>query len=101
MLAYGTAFNVFPHELYETWPLEFGCDKLASLKTPRVAGSLIIVATSEDGIVVGVLGGNINMSFVCENVVIILPVQKVRLEGGGDIFKRGLQMLEDKRVRLR
>ena len=51
-----------------------------------MSDSLVIMAMSEDGIAEGVPGENINMSLVGENMVIILPVQEMRLDGSGDIL---------------
>ena len=51
-----------------------------------MAGSLIVMASSKDGMTEGVIQGNTDMSLICENVVIIFPVEEMRLEGSGNIF---------------
>ena len=74
LLACGIAFNVLLYILCEVWPPEFQGNKLASFEIPGVANDLMIMATSEDGTTERVVGENINLSFVCEDMVIILPV---------------------------
>ena len=44
------------------------------LEVPRVTSGLMIVAVHKDGVAEGILWENVNMPFVCENMVIILPV---------------------------
>ena len=46
----------------------------------------MIMAMSEDRMMEGVIRGYINPSFVYEDVVIILPIQELRLEGCGDVL---------------
>ena len=101
LLVYDVALNILPYKLYETWLVEFKHNKLTGLEITGVASGLMIVAVSENGMLERVLGGNVNMPFVCENVVIILLVQEARPEDSRDILQRGLQLLEDKRVRFR
>ena len=63
-----------------------------------MAGSLVIMTVGEDGIAEGVIQGDINMSFIGENMVIIFPVREMRPEYSKDILERGLQVLKDKRI---
>ena len=49
----------------------------------------------------GVIRVNIDTSLIDEDVVIILPVGEMRLEGCRNIFQRQLEMLEHEGVRLR
>ena len=56
---------------------------MAGLKIPWVTGSLMIVTSSEDGVVEGVLWRNIDTPFVCEDMIIKLPVREARPEGSG------------------
>ena len=55
LLAHSTVFNILVYKLCQTWPLEFGGNKLASLEITRVTGSLVIVAAGEDRMMEGVL----------------------------------------------
>ena len=57
MLACSTALDVFVHELFKTWPPELDGDELAGFEITRVAGSFVVVAVSEDGVMEGVSGG--------------------------------------------
>ena len=98
LLTHGTAFNVFPHVLYETWPPEFGSNKLSGLEVSQVAGGLMIVATGKDRLMEGVIRGNVDVALVGKDVVIIFPVRKMRPEGCGNVLKGWLEVLEYKRV---
>ena len=60
----------------------------------------MVVTTGEDGVVEGVIGGNIDATFVGQDVVVEFPVQEVRPEGCGDVFQGHLQVLEDEGVCL-
>ena len=60
---------------------------MVGLEIPRVAGGLMIMALGEDGMAERVCWGNIDATFVHEDMVVILPVQEVRPEGGGDILQ--------------
>ena len=86
LLICGIALYILPHTLCWVKPPEFRGDQLVGLKVTRVAGSLVIMATSEDGMAEGVLRVNIHTSFVSEDVVIILPVRQTRPEGDKNVF---------------
>ena len=64
----------FLHKLCETQLPEFDGNELASFEVPRVAGGLMVVTTGKDGAMERIFWGNINMAFVCQDVVIIFPV---------------------------
>ena len=66
----------------------------------RLSGSLMIMAMSKDRMAEGILEGDIDTSFIGEDVVIILPVGEMRLESSRDISQRRLQVLKDERVRF-
>ena len=87
LLAHGTALDILLHELHETQPPEFRGDELASLEITWVTGSFVVVTAGEDGAVEGVLQGNIDIVLVCQDMVIKLPVRKVRPEDDGDVFQ--------------
>ena len=46
----------------------------------------MVVTAGQDGTMEGVLQGNIDMPFVCENMVVVLPVQETGPEGSSDVF---------------
>ena len=73
-LAHGTALDVFSHKLHNAQPPELGGNKLVGFNVPGMASGLIVMAMGEDGMVKGVIWGNIDMSFVGEDMVIVLPV---------------------------
>ena len=100
LLAYGTAFDILPYKLHEPRPPKFSSDELVSLQVARVSSGLMVIAASEDGVTEGVFQGNVDMTFVCEDVVIKLPVRKARPESGRDVFQGRLQVLEDEGVGL-
>ena len=74
MLAHGTAFNVLMYKLYKAWPPEFSGDELTSFEITGVTSSLVVVTAGKDRTMEGILQGNIDLSFVHKDVVIILPV---------------------------
>ena len=65
-----------------------------------MASSLVIMAMGEDGASEGVLRGDVDTTFVGQDVVIELPVQEAGPEGSGDVLQGHLQVLEDKGVGL-
>ena len=75
LLANHTSLNVFAHERCEAGPPKFRGDKLAGFKVTWVASSLMIVAANKDGLSKRGIGGNVNVSFVGENALSILPVR--------------------------
>ena len=74
LLAHGTALNVLSHELCETQPSELCSDELANIEVTRVASSLMIVALSKDRVAEEVVWRNIDTAFICEDVVVKLPI---------------------------
>ena len=60
---------------------------MVSLEVARMAGGLVVVATGKDGATEGILWGNVDMSFVSQDMVVELPVREVRLKGGGDVLQ--------------
>ena len=100
LLACGTAFDVVVDVLYKTWPPKLRGNKLAGLKITRVSSSFVIMISREDGVMKRILRGYIDMTFISQDMVVIFPVRKVGLEGNRDVLERGLQVLEDKRVRF-
>ena len=75
LLANCTSLNVFAHERCEARPPKVRGDKLAGFKVTWVASSLMIVAANKDGLLKRGIGGNVNVSFVGENALSILPVR--------------------------
>ena len=60
--------------------------------------SFMVVAMSKNVLSERGVGGDVNMIFVCEDPLSILPVRQARMEGRGNGSVHGLQYLEDKRV---
>ena len=93
----GCVFNLFYwhmaqplmyfHTNCETWPSEFRGNRLVGFKVTRVLGSLMIVTARQDSLTKGVLRGNINTTFVHEDVVVILPVREMGSECGRNILQ--------------
>ena len=88
MLAHGIAFDVLAHKLCKTGPSKFRDDELTSLKINRVAGSLMVVAVGEDGAMEGVLWGDIDTTFVSQDMVIVFPIGEMGSEGSGDVLQQ-------------
>ena len=86
------------HKVREARPPEFSSDKLASLEVTGMAGGFMIVAAGKDGTMEGVLRGDIDVTFVGQDVVIKLPIREVGAEGGGEVLQGRLQVLEDEGV---
>ena len=74
LLAHGAALDVFLHELCEAWPPEFGGDELAGFEITRVTSGLMVMTVGKDGATEGILQGYIDMTFVGQDMVIILPI---------------------------
>ena len=79
-LASRTPFHIFAYKRYKAGPPKFGGDKLAGFKVTRVASSFMIVAAKKDGLPKRGIGGNVNMSFVGENALGMLPVRQAGAE---------------------
>ena len=58
----------------------------------------MVMATSRDGPVERGVGGNVNMSLVCEEAFSILPIRQTRTEGWENRAIHRLQCLEDKGI---
>ena len=59
MLTHGAAFDVLSYKLRETQPPKFGSYELAGLEITGMTGSLMIMVASKDGVMEGILWGNI------------------------------------------
>ena len=87
LLAYGTALNVLAHKMCKAGPPEFSSNKLGGFEVTEVSSSLVVMTAGEDGVMKGVIQRNVDMAFVCEDMVVIFPVREARLERGGDILQ--------------
>ena len=87
LLAHAAVFHILLHKLHEAWPPELRGNKLVSFQVVRVTCSFVVMTADKDRVMKGVLWENINMSFVCEDVVIILPVQETGSEDSGDVLQ--------------
>ena len=74
LLAYDAAFNIFAHKLCKTRPPEFRGDKLAGLEITRMSGSVMVMAVGKDRALEGIFWGNIDMTFVGQDMIVKLPV---------------------------
>ena len=74
LLACGTAFNIFPYELCETQPPELRGNKLVSFEITWMTSSLMVMTMGEDGTTEGGLWGNIDTTFVGQDIIIKLPI---------------------------
>ena len=73
-LVYSVSLNILSYEMCETWPPEFRGNKLTGLEVARMANSLMVITSGKDEVAKGAIWGNIDMTFVGQNVVIKLPV---------------------------
>ena len=87
MLAHGTVFNVLAHKLHKAWPPELRSDELASLEVARVTSGFVVMTLDKDGAVKGAIWGNVDMIFVDQDMVVILLVREVGLEGSRDVLQ--------------
>ena len=78
------------HKLCETGPPKLRGDKLVSLQVARVSGSLMVMAAGKDRVMERVIQGDVDTTFVGQDVVVIPPVREVRLEGSRDVLQQGL-----------
>ena len=74
LLARGAAFDVFAHELCEAWPPELSSDKLASFQITGMTGCFVVMAAGEDGATEGILQGDVDTTFVGQDMVVEFPV---------------------------
>ena len=61
----------------------------------------MIMATCKDGMAKGVISGDVNTVFVCQNAGLHLPVSKVRVKREQNVLVHGLKCLQDKGVTSR
>ena len=99
-MAHGTTLNIFLYKLHKTQPPEFSSNELAGFEITGVSSSFVVMAADKDGTAERVLWGDIDTTFVGQNVVTELPVREVRPESSRDVFQGRLQVLEDKGVGL-
>ena len=74
LLAHSAVFDILLDKLCKARPLELGGNELASLEVAGVTSGLIAMASNEDGAMEGVVQGNVDTPFICENMVVIFPV---------------------------
>jgi hypothetical protein len=98
LLAEGTTFDVFAHELRKTRPLISGSDELAGFKIAWVAGRGVIMRTSNDVVVKGTRVRDVDMVLVSEEATINLPIGKVGTEGRGNGAIESLKGIVDKDI---
>ena len=101
LLAKGTALDISADVGGQARPPEFSCDQLASFQEARVTGGLMIMAALEDGAAEGIIRGDIDTAFVCEDAGLNLPISKTGTEGKRNVLVHGLEGLEDEGVTRR
>ena len=62
------------HELCETQPPKLCSDKLVSFEVARISSGFVVMAAGEDGVTKGIVRGNIDATFVGQNMVVKLPI---------------------------
>ena len=101
LLALSTAFDVVADKGGQARPPELGSNKLAGFEEARVASRFMIMATCKDGMAKGVISGDVNTVFVCQNAGLHLPVSKARVKREQNVLVHGLKCLQDKGVTSR
>ena len=81
LLANCTPFDILAYKRCQTRPSEFRGDQLMDFQVAWVACSFVIVATSEDGLSERGVRGDVNMTFVSEDLLGVLPVRQMGIEG--------------------
>ena len=81
LLANCTPFDILAYKRCQTRPPEFGGDQLMGFQVAWVACSFVVVATSEDGPSERGVRGDVNMTFVSEDPLGVLPVRQMGTEG--------------------
>ena len=82
-------------------PPEFGCDELPGFQVAGVTGTLVVVASLEDGVTEGVIIGDIDMALIDQDACFDLPVGEAGMEGKRDIIVHRLEGLENEGVACR
>ena len=87
LLACGTTLNVSIHVLCKTRPPKLRGDKLASFKVIRVTGDFVVMASGDDRTVERVLRGDVDVIFICQDIVIVFPVEQTRPKNCRDVLQ--------------
>ena len=98
LLAKGTAFDIAADKGSKAGPPEFGSDQLSGFQEAGVSGGFMIVASRKNGVVEGVVGGDIDTAFIGEDASFNLPVGQLGTEGERNILVHGLEGLENEGV---
>ena len=93
LLAFSTALDVAADKGDKTRPPELSSNQLAGFKETGVTSRFVIVASFKNGTVEGVIGGNVDVTFVGEDSSFDLPVSETRAEGERNIFMHELKCL--------
>ena len=101
LLAGGTAFNILADEGSEPWPPELSSDQLSGFKKTRMTGGFVVMAPFKDGAAEGVVGGDIDTSFIGEDFRLHLPVSKTGVKRKGNILVHRLECLQDEGITSR
>ena len=101
LLAFSTAFNVSADKGGEAGPPEFSGDKLMGFQKTGVTSRIVIVTPFKDGTAEGVVGGDIDTSFIGEDFRLHLPVSKTGVKRKGNILVHRLECLQDEGITSR
>ena len=74
LLENGTTINVLADKSCKIGPPELGGDQLTSFQAAKMAGSSMVVAVGRNVFSEGKIGGNIDMAFISEDVLSMLPI---------------------------
>ena len=84
LLANCATLNIFLHKGCKTRPPEFRGNQLTGFQVAWMTSCFMVMATGEDGLSEGGVGGDINMALVGEDPFGILPVRQTSVEGKGN-----------------
>ena len=58
-----------------------------SFEITGMTSGFVVMAAGEDGAAEGILWGNIDMSFICQDMVIEFPIREAGSESSGDVLQ--------------
>ena len=98
LLATGAAFDVTADKGSEPGPPKFSGDQLACLEETGMAGRFMIMAAFKNGAAEGVVCRDVDMTLICKDARLDLPVSEPGTEGKRNVLMHGLESLEDEGI---
>jgi hypothetical protein len=98
LLAKGTTFDIFAHEVGKTRPPVFSGNELACFKITRMAGRGVIMGSSDNVAMKRTQVRDVDTVLVGEETTIDLPVGEARTEGRGNCAVKGLESIADEDI---